>query len=111
MKKAELEEIIQSLRNQLASSRRDADLYKERYHALLEKQNEIKEDALYENFKDQYGVFLNRFMKEWMNEHVSIDIDGSDCPNYVDVMLNIDNETISRNTGSISVSGIVRECY
>ena len=111
MKKSELEILVSELESKIRNIREEKDSYKSRYETLLNSLNDRIEDAKYEDFKNQNGKFLDRFMKEWVREHVSVDINGDDCPNYVDVILKIDDETVSTNTGSISVSGIVRESY
>lgn len=53
---------------------------------------------------------LERFMKEYLSEHLTIDVD-SDVPNYVNVSIKIDGEVIAKETGSISVSSVYRGEY
>ena len=110
MTKAQLEIKIESLNETLNMYKK---LYTEAHEQLKEvtdkvsRIDEIKQDALYENFKSQYSVFLNRYMKEWMSEHVSIHVNGNNT-NYVEVALGVDNEIICCGDDSISVSGTVR---
>lgn len=111
MKKADLEIKIKRLQEEVVKLRKEKSEFENLARNLTDGIPVLIENAMYEKFKNENGKFLDRFMKEWISEHVSVEIDGDNCSNYVDVRLKVDDEIISTDTGSISVTGIVHESY
>lgn len=111
MKKADLEIEIKRLQEEVVKLRKEKSEFENLARNLTDGIPVLIENAMYEKFKNENGKFLDRFMKEWMSEHVSIEINGDNCSNYVDAALYVDDEKFSESTGSISVTGIASESY
>lgn len=107
MKKCELEEQVKELNKKLATTLESLNLLKAEHESLLKKQESIINDAMYEKFKNEHGAYLDRYMREWLSKHVKVELNGDES-NYMDVILKIDDETISTDTSQFSVT---RTCF
>lgn len=99
--KAQLEQQIMELRDSLAHARREADEYKNKFHEINDSLAQIIEDKMYEKFKADNGAFLNRFMKEWVSDHLTVTGNGEDY-GCLDISVRVDNESVHTDTCYLS---------
>lgn len=112
MKKADLEQQLETMKSALEHVIKERDKFMKLYDDTLKSLEHVKEEYDYQMFKERNGKNLERFIKEYISEHVQVKSTCNEA-NYIDTMVIIDNDVVQTNTGEVSVSHLTDydKCY
>lgn len=107
MKKQELEFLLEERNKEIGSLHRKLSTIREEKNQLYDSLKELKEnipsfieDEKYGDWKEQNARFLDRYMKEYLPEHLSVEM-TDDYSGYVKVKIMLDGQYVC--DGSCSV--------
>lgn len=107
MRKQELEFLLEERNEEIGSLHKKLSTIREEKNQLYDSLKELKEntpsiieDAKYENWKEQNARFLDRYMKEYLPEHLSVEMtDG--YSGYVEVKIMVDGQYVCNGSCSV----------
>ena len=107
MKKQELEFLLEERNKEIGSLHRKLSTIREEKNQLYDSLKELKEnipsfidDAKYENWKEQNAMFLDKYMKEYLPKHLSVEMtDG--YSGYVEVKIMVDGQYVCKGSCSV----------
>ena len=102
MKKQQLQELVEEQQSTISELRKQISELKEQHAQEIDMLNQSFEEMLFQNWKQQNQKFLDKYLKEYITEHLSIGIQTE--YGYVTSRLMFDNKEFSFETDSIDVS-------
>lgn len=102
MKKQQLQELVEEQQTTISELRKQISELKEQHAQEIDMLNQSFEEMQYSNWKQQNQKFLDKYLKEYITEHLSIGIQTE--YGYVTSRLMLDNKEFSSETDSIDVS-------
>lgn len=102
MKKQQLQELVEEQQTTISELRKQISGLKEQYAKEIDTLKESFEEMLFQNWKQQNQKFLDKYLKEYITEHLSIGIQTE--YGWVTTRLMLDNKEFSFETNSIDVS-------
>lgn len=103
MTKAELQELLEIREKEVSRISNERNELREKLKLVPEQIENAKkdmEDKIYKEWKYSQEKFLNRFIGEYLKEHLSIEVECSEG-GYVDANLYVDKEQISNGFGQV----------
>ena len=102
MKKQQLQELVEEQQTTISELRKQISELKEQHAQEIDTLNQSFEEMQYSNWKQQNQKFLDKYLKEYITEHLSIGIQTE--YGWVTSRLMLDNKEFSFETNSIDVS-------
>lgn len=102
MKKQQLQELVEEQQTTMSELRKQISELKEQHTQEIDALKESFEEMQYSNWEQQNQKFLDKYLKEYITEHLSIGVQTE--YGYVTSRLMLDNKEFSFETDSIDVS-------
>lgn len=102
MNKQQLQELVEEQQTTISELRKQISELKEQHVQEINTLKQSFEEMLFQNWKQQNQKFLDKYLKEYITEHLSIGIQTE--YGWVTTRLMLDNKEFSFETNFIDVS-------